>query len=294
MSKPILALAALALAAPTHAQHADHAAPAHEDHSQHAGHDVAHTPAPDEHGAHAEHAASTGPTLPPITAELRAAAFPDLSAMDVSEMMLEDPRNRLVLLDRLEAHDAPGDPLVWDFDAWFGRTLTRVWIRSEGERRDGDTEHAELELLWGKGFARWWDVVAGARRDFEPSPTETWAAFGVRGLAPYRFDIEATLYVADGGSTAFRFDSEYQILITNRLILEPQLEINWYGRADRLRGVGAGLADAELGLRLRYEIRREVAPYVGLVRERTFGTTADLAAEDRDDTRLVAGIRLWF
>jgi copper resistance protein B len=218
--------------------------------------------------------------------------------MRMSDMMLENPLNRLVLLDRFEWRDAAGnDPLTWDLDAWIGRDLTKLWIRSEGERRSDDTERAELEILFGRTFARWWDFVAGVRHDAQPSPDRSWAAVGVRGTAPYRFEIEATAYVGDGNRTALRFETQRDLLITNRLILQPQLELNWHGQADRARSWGSGLVDAEIGLRLRYEIRREVAPYVGVTRERSFGRTAELrhaAGRDADDTRWVAGIRVWF
>ena len=172
-----------------------------------------------------------------------------------------------------------------------------MWIRSEGERRAGETERAELELLWGHGFARWWELVAGARADFAPGADQAWAAVGVRGVAPYGVRLEATSYLGDGGRTALRVDMRYELLVTNRLILEPSLELDWQGEADPERGLGSGLTDAALGLRLRYEIRREVAPYVGLVGQRSFGGTADFvraAGRDRDETRLVAGIRVWF
>jgi copper resistance protein B len=151
--------------------------------------------------------------------------------------------------------------------------------------------------LGSHSVARWWDVVAGARAAFEPGPSYSWAAFGVRGVAPYRFELEATAYVGDGGRSAARLEGEYELLITPRLILQPQLELDWYGQADELRAVGPGLATAEVALRLRYEFRREIAPYVGLVRQRKFGATASrarAAGDDADDTRLVAGVRLRF
>ncbi len=130
-----------------------------------------------------------------------------------------------------------------------------------------------------------------------PGPTQNWAAVGVRGTAPYRIDLEATAYVGDGGRAALRVKSHYELLVTNKLILQPLAELNWYAKRDAARGLGAGLASAEIGLRLRYEVKREVAPYVGLVAERKFGATADFAraaAHDPSDTRLVAGIRLRF
>jgi copper resistance protein B len=232
-----------------------------------------------------------------VTDAERAAAFPDLGNMRMSAMMLEDPLNKLVLLDRFESHNATGSPFRWDLDAWVGRDLTKLWIRSEGERRDDETERAEIEILLGKSFSRWWDFVAGVRHDAQPSPDRNWAAVGVRGTAPYRLEIEATAYVGDGHRTALRFETQRDLLITNRLILQPQVELNWHGRADSTRLHGAGLTDGEIGLRLRYEIRREIAPYLGVTRERSFGRTADLlraAGRDADDTRWAAGIRVWF
>jgi copper resistance protein B len=212
--------------------------------------------------------------------------------------MLEDPFNRSLLFDELELHEHDGSRDVeWDATFWAGRTFDKLVVRTEGEKSGGTTEDAELELLWSHSVARWWDVVAGARTDFEPGASQSWAAFGVRGLAPYRFELEATAYLGAGGESAARFEAEYELLITPRLILQPQLELDWYGQADAARGIGPGLSTAEAALRLRYEFRREVAPYVGLVRERTFGSAADrarAAGVDADDTRLVAGVRLRF
>ena len=135
------------------------------------------------------------------------------------------------------------------------------------------------------------------RSDFAPGADQNWAAMGVRGLAPYRFDVEATAYLGSGGRAALRLETTFELLVTNRLILEPLLELDWHGQTDAARAVGAGLSDGELGLRLRYEIRREIAPYVGITRVRSFGRTADLAraaGRDSDDTRFVAGLRAWF
>jgi copper resistance protein B len=209
--------------------------------------------------------------------------------------MLEDPLNRFVVFDELELHGS--DDLEWDTNAWLGYAFNRFAVRTEGERVDGETERAELQLLWTHAFSRWWDFVAGARAEFEPGASRNWGAIGIQGLAPYWFELEATAFVGENGDTAARFEGEYELLITNRLILQPQLELNWYGQADPARRIGSGLSRVEAGLRLRYEIRREVAPYVGLVRERLVGSTADFARADGfdpEDTSLVAGIRLRF
>jgi copper resistance protein B len=140
-------------------------------------------------------------------------------------------------------------------------------------------------------------VVAGARTDFAPGEDKNWAAFGVQGFAPYRFDVEATAFLSDGGDSAARIEADYDLLIAKRLILQPQLELNWYGQTDLVRGQSAGLSSGDAALRLRYELRREVAPYIGLVHERLWGDNADAAraaGRDADDTSLVAGIRLRF
>jgi copper resistance protein B len=212
--------------------------------------------------------------------------------------MLEDPFNRSLRVDELELHEQEGRRgIAWNTTFWAGYAFNKLVVRTEGEKRGGATEDAEIELLWSHSVARWWDVVAGARADFEPGATRSWAALGVQGLAPYRFEVAATAYVGDGGKSAARFEGEYELLITPRLILQPRVELNWYGQSDAARGIGPGLSTAEAALRLRYELRREIAPYVGLVRERRFGASADLAraaAEDADDTRFVAGVRLRF
>lgn len=236
--------------------------------------------------------------VPPVTPEDRAAAFPDLGDMRAGHRMHEDPFNTFVLLDRLEAAEPDGaGRLDWEVSAWAGRGLRRLWLRSEGERRGGETIRADVELLGGQLIARWWEVVAGVRRDAEPGRTRTWGAFGVQGLAPYGFELEATAYVAEGGRSAARIEAGHELPVTARLILEPSIEVDWYGRSDRERGIGHGLARAEAGLRIRYEIRREVAPYLGIVREKAFGETEALeraAGRDPDESMLVVGIRLWF
>ena len=236
------------------------------------------------------------PELPPITDADRAAAFPDVGGH--SHGMLEDPFNHSLRIDELESQQADGDDiLAWKAHAWVGHAVDKLAIRTEGEQRGGDTEHAELQLLWSHTITRWWNFVTGARMDFQPTPSRTWAAFGVEGIAPYRFDIEATGFVADGGDSAARVEATYELLITQRWILEPRLELEWYGQDEPALGLASGLARSEGGLRLRYEIRREVAPYVGLVQERRIGGSADFvraAGKDPTDTRLVAGLWLRF
>jgi copper resistance protein B len=263
------------------------------------GHDV-----PQEAPATMDHAAM-GHEMP-RTADQPVTPIPELTDADRAaavrpaggHVMDDNGMQRFVLIDRLEAFDAnEGDGVEWDAQAWFGTDLNKLWLRSEGERTGGGTEAADLEVLYGRAFARWWDVVAGVRHDFKPGAPQDFAAIGVMGLAPYKFEVEATAYIGQSGQTAARFEAEYETLLTNRLILQPQVELNFYGRNDERRGIGSGLSTAEAGLRLRYEVTRQFAPYVGVVREWSFGRTADFRrdeGEDINDTRIVAGVRIWF
>ena len=232
--------------------------------------------------------------IPPVTDADRAAAFPQL----MHHMEHAPEFNTYVLFNRLEATDGDhGRGQAWEAQAWFGGDINRVWLRSEGERADGEFESADLEVLYGRSVTPWWDVVAGVRHDFEPGPSRTWAALGVQGLAPYMFEVSATGYVGESGHTAANIEVEYEVLFTNRLILQPLVELEFHGKDDPARGIGSGLSKVEAGLRLRYEVRREFAPYVGIVRERVFGRTADshrAEGEPVDDTLFVAGVRVWF
>ena len=202
------------------------------------------------------------------------------------------------LVDRLEISDAdPGTNLEWQGRTWIGTDLNRLWLRSEGERANGVTHDADIELLYGRSVSTWWDVVIGGRHDFKPGAAQDFAAIGIIGTAPYKIELQATAYIGQGGQASARIEAEYQTLLTNRLILQPLVEVNLYARDDARRGVGAGLSTVEAGLRLRYEITRRFAPYIGLVRERAFGETAGLrraGGDDAGDTRFVAGLRAWF
>ena len=199
-----------------------------------------------------------------------------------------------VLLNRLEAFD---DGLAWEGQAWIGTDTDKVWLRSEGERVDDRTEAADLEVMYGRPISRWWDVVGGVRHDFKPGASQDWAAIGVVGIAPYKFEVEATAYIGASGRTAARIEAEYELLLTNRLVLQPLVEANFNGKDDAQRRVGSGLSTMEAGLRLRYEVQRKFAPYIGVVHERAFGETADFrvaSGEGKSDTRIVAGVRVWF
>lgn len=233
--------------------------------------------------------------IPPLTDADRAAAFPP----DVHGHELHGPTvNSYFLFNRLEAFDAdPGAGQAWEATGWIGGDVNRLWLRSEGERADGVTESADLEVLYGRAISPWWDFVAGVRQDFKPGDSQTWGAIGVQGLAPQKFEVSATAYIGERGQTAARLEAEYELLLTNRWVLQPLVEVELFGKNDPARHVGSGLSTAEVGLRLRYEITRQFAPYIGIVHERAFGGTADYRRahfEKADETRLVVGLRTWF
>lgn len=245
------------------------------------GHDLPSTAAPLE-------------PIPPVTRSDRAAAFPDVAGHAVHDKSIHS----YFLLDRLETWDADdGDALAWETLGWVGTDLNRLWVRSEGEAIDGSVESGDVEVFYGRAIARWWDAVIGIRHDFGEDPSQTFAAVGVMGVAPYKFEVSATAYVGQGGQTGIGVEAEYEMLLTNRLIAQWLAEAEVWGEDDSRRGIGSGLSTVEAGVRLRYEFTRQFAPYIGVVHERAYGGTADLwraDGDDIDDTRVVAGVRIWF
>jgi copper resistance protein B len=219
---------------------------------------------------------------------------------DMVDMMQMDDTHRFgkVMLDQFEWRDAQeGAAVAWDAQAWYGGDYDKLWVKTEGERIAGLTRDATADILFDHVVARWWDAQAGIRQDFGKGPARTWLALGLQGLAPYWLDVEATFYVGEQGRTALRLKADYDLLLTQRLILQPYGEVNLYGKSDPQHLVGSGISDLELSLRLRYEVRREVAPYVGVGWFRRFGEAADLArraGEGSDEAQLVAGLHVWF
>jgi copper resistance protein B len=268
----------------------------------HAGHGSAQeqpkpVAAPQDHSAHKKPPDQKPypPGVPPITDEDRAAAFPELHGQHTVH---DDGIHYYVLFDQLEWQAGDGAAgLNWDNKGWVGRDVSRFWFRTEGEGEKGRLQSAQAHALYGRAIHRWWDVVVGVRQDFRPGPARTWAAVGIQGLAPYRFEVEATAYLGGSGRTHFRVETEYELLLTNRLILQPLAEVEIYGKSDPERRIGAGLSSMDAGLRLRYEGRREIAPYIGVTWNRKFFGTADLAeaaGEASGGARLALGLRVWF
>jgi len=281
--------------------------PTHPDHEKHQGHDMHHSKdaqngssdapstepgqqSPKETSSESQHVAPDPPQHP----------MPAMPYKEMATMMQMNDKGRVgrVLLDEFEWRNTDaGNAAMWYVQGWYGGDYNKLWIKTEGERVRGSTEDARVDVLWDRIVSRWWSVQGGVRQDFGEGPSRTWAALGVQGLAPYWFDTEATFYVGEQGRTAARLRTEYDLLLTQRLILQPEAEANLYGKSDPARRIGSGLSDVELAVRLRYEIRREFAPYVGLAWTHRFAGTADLvraAGEHASDLQVVAGVRAWF
>ena len=186
---------------------------------------------------------------------------------------------------------------AYDMQGRIGKDYNRLVVKAEGEIDEGKIHEARTELLWGHATSAYWDMHLGVRQDSGVAPGRSWLALGMQGLAPYWFEIDATAYVGEQGRTALRLSAEYELLITQRLILQPRVEASFYGKSDDARELGAGFSSMVTGLRLRYEIKREFAPYVGVDWTGKYGGTADHARASgalTNDTNLVAGLRMWF
>ena len=203
-----------------------------------------------------------------------------------------------VMADRFEFQSGDEDRALWDLQGWYGTDRDRFWWKTEGEYSfDGDEfEDAELQALWSRPVSAFWDLQLGLRYDIEPRGL-VHAVAGVQGLAPQWFEVDAAAFLSDDGDLTARVEVEYELLLTQRLVLQPRLEMELSAQDVPERDLGSGLTDTALGARLRYEIVREFAPYVGIEWQRSWGDTADIARAaglDADDTVWVIGIRAWY
>ena len=203
-----------------------------------------------------------------------------------------------LLIDRLEV--VKNDDNTWsgyDLQGWYGRDYNRLVVKAEGEVDNGELEESSTELLWGHAIASFWNAQLGVSYESGEGPNQSWLALGVQGLAPYWFEVDATAYIGENGRTALGVEAEYELLLTQKIILQPRFETTIYGKDDIERGLGSGLSDMTIGVRLRYEIKREFAPYIGIEWAGLFGDTADYAraaGQTDSDSRILAGLRFWF
>ncbi len=202
-----------------------------------------------------------------------------------------------LLGDRLE-YNEQANAGVFDLQAWYGTTFDRLVIKTEGDFSEGSIEENQTDILWGHAVSAYWDTQAGVRLDYnKEGENRQWLAFGLQGLAPYWFELDMTAYVGERGNTAFTLEAEYELLLTQKLIIQPRAEITLYGKNDKQNELGSGLSSSAIGFRVRYEFTRQFAPYIGVEWSNKFGNTADYATsngQSSNNTAFVAGIKFWF
>jgi len=259
-------------------------ASAQTDHTAHGGTDT-----PGQSGATGRPPPVARPAdLPAPTDEDRHAAFPDVSGHTAHDSSVRS----LTVVDQFEWRSG-ADTMHWSSHGWVGGDRDRLWFRTEGRSASGGVQTADLHLLYGRVVWRWWDVVAGVRQDVRPGSPQAWLAVGIQGAAPGGIDVEATGYLGAYGITAARGEARWDLLLTNRLVLQGRAEVNIYGTDDPARGYQTGLTELETGLRLRFEIRREIAPYVGVSFMQQFGA-GRVVSGAADELTASVGLRVWF
>jgi copper resistance protein B len=205
-----------------------------------------------------------------------------------------------VQADRLEYRWDDGESLLlWDAQGWYGGPVEKFWVKTEGEYlfESGAFGEAEVQALYSRAISPYFDLQAGLRYDAAPNPTRTYAVIGVQGLVPQWFEVDAAAFVSHEGDVSARLELEYELLLTQRLVLQPRTELEFAVQEVEELGIGSGLSTAEVGLRLRYEVLREIAPYIGVSWHWKVGGTANFARAGGDETEgmsVVAGLRLWY
>lgn len=267
----------------------------------HAGHQMQ---TGDPHAGHGQPPAASAignaPAPQPPTDRAADRFFPAATMADARTALLREHGGMTVnqlMIDIAEARPGKGaDSYAWNGEAWIGGDIDRLALKSEGEG-SGTLGQAEVQALWSHALDAYWNFQLGVRQDIRPRPGRSYAVIGVEGLAPYWFEVDANIFLSNKGDLSARIEAYYDQRLTQRLILQPRVELDFAFSDDARIGVGSGLGTAEAGVRMRYEFSRRFAPYVGVVHERRFGETGRLAAaagESRRETRAVLGLRAWF
>jgi len=211
--------------------------------------------------------------------------------------LLDEHRFYAIRADNLE-HQFATDSLAFELQGWYGTTFNRLAIKLDGEVSDGKLEESQTDLLWSRAVYTFWDAQLGARFDtYAEGESRQWLALGIQGLAPYWFEVDVTAYLGNSGRTAIAAEAEYELLFTQRLILQSSVGLTAYGKDDAINGIGKGLASLNAGMRLRYEFSRQFAPYIGVEWMAKYGNSADYARANNEatvTTSVVAGVRFWF
>jgi len=222
----------------------------------------------------------------------------NLAMIPAQARMEDDPLETKLMLDKFEVGRADGNNiLAWEGAVWTGKDLNKLWLKSDGERVAGETEGTETRLLYSRAIDPFWDIQIGLRHDTSGDAKRNYINIGLQGLAPYYFETDANLSVAKSGQVKLNSSFEYEMMLTQKLVLSPEIELNAYTKDDKSMGVASGLSDLEAGLRLRYEIKREFAPYIGVNWSKKLGNTADMAkdeGEETSETAIVLGVRAWY
>jgi len=212
--------------------------------------------------------------------------------------MEDDPLLTKVMIDQLETRIVDGDnPTVLEAQAWLGYDLNKFVIKADMEQVKSITVGLELQALYSRAVAPFWDFQIGVRQDQKPVPTRNWLAIGFQGLAPYWFEVDSSMFVGESGQIGLRLQAKYEWMFTQRWVLSPEIKFNIHSKDDEVVGTGSGLSDSQIGLRLRYEIKREFAPYIGINWNNKYGNTATFArnvGEKVSSSQIVAGVRVWF
>ena len=240
----------------------------------------------------------------PVLAQNAADAYYDAAEMQKARAALKSSHGgqvaSLILGERFEYQSNEGDSLtVWEGQGWIGTDEHKIWFKTEGEYENEENrfEEAEVQGLYSRAISPFWDLQFGLRHDVDPEPSRTYAVIGAQGLAPYWFELDGQLFVSEEGDVSARLEAEYELRFTQRLQLQPRIEVNAAFSSDEEIGVGSGLSTVAAGFRLRYEVDRQLVPYIGVSWSEAFGGTKDYVRDEGGDAgqvSWVAGIRFWF